>query len=352
MNKVYTLLISVLLANGAVATELASKWFQAEELLPLPRTVTTRVDTSNLSDEAKASLGFLYQDREIKLFGGFPAKGEDLEEWRAARKVNEAFGNDISAKAAQQFPVKTIKHYFGDVLVLEVTPAAGVTQENDLVYLHGGAFVINNAENQMHNVAPLICESGHRCYVIDYTLVPEAKSEAIMTQVMTAIKGIGPVENQILFGDSAGANLAVAATHKLQEAQLGRPKALVLWSPWLDASCSGKSAELLDSVDPLLSADMLRLVGSMYAAPGVAVDHPSVSPLFADVPADFPPTIMIAGTNDILRSDADRFAEKLHSAGVRYNYAVFPHLQHVFTGCSFEFPESKLAREMTIKFIQ
>ncbi|WP_206686763.1 alpha/beta hydrolase fold domain-containing protein [Microbacterium invictum] len=58
------------------------------------------------------------------------------------------------------------------------------------------------------------------------------------------------------------------------------------------------------------------------------LDHPYVSPLFGKFMADFPPTILTAGTRDFLLSDTVRLHRTLLKAGVRAELHVWEGAPH------------------------
>ena len=126
----------------------------------------------------------------------------------------------------------------------------------------------------------------------------------------------------------------------------------VLWSPMLDLTFSGKSMELLDEVDPILSPKVLKHLAKAYVQDSVEFSNLMVSPMFAEYSKKFPRTLIMGGTNDVLRSDWDGFAEKLAKAEVDYQYIIFDPFEHTFMAFLWKRPESKIAREMTLSFME
>ena len=73
-------------------------------------------------------------------------------------------------------------------------------------------------------------------------------------------------------------------------------------------------------------------------ARGQDLSDPCLSPLFGDF-TDFPPTLIQAGTNEILLSDSVRLRDRLIQAAVPCRLEVWSDLWHVFQ----MFPSKKAA---------
>ena len=76
---------------------------------------------------------------------------------------------------------------------------------------------------------------------------------------------------------------------------------------------------------------------------------PRVSPLFGDL-AGLPPLLLQAGTREMLRDDAVRFAERARSAGVHVELELWHGMQHCFQLLQF-LPESGRAIDAIARFV-
>ncbi len=56
-----------------------------------------------------------------------------------------------------------------------------------------------------------------------------------------------------IFGDSAGAGLAISTVLNLRDRGMGMPKAVLLMSPWADLTNAGDTAHTLADEEPLLT---------------------------------------------------------------------------------------------------
>ena len=129
-------------------------------------------------------------------------------------------------------------------------------------------------------------------------------------------------------GDSAGGNLALVLTHLLKAAGRRLPRTLVLFSPWTDMTASGKSYQERADIDPVLTLNYIYAVRDAYAR-GQNWSDCRLSPLFGELNG-FPPTLIQAGTNELLLSDSVRLRDRLVQAGVPCKLEVWTDLWHVF----------------------
>lgn len=106
------------------------------------------------------------------------------------------------------------------------------------------------------------------------------------------------------------------------------PAAVVLNSPPADLNQSGDTYQTNRFS---MASDGLGSLGTQYAGEH-DLNQPWISPLFGTYTADFPPTILIAGTRDFLLSDTVRMHRKLLAAGVRAELHVFEAAPHGMFG--------------------
>ena len=99
-------------------------------------------------------------------------------------------------------------------------------------------------------------------------------------------------------------------------------------SPWTDLTASGKSYRERVELDPVLTLNYIHAVREAYAR-GQDWSAPLLSPLFGDLSA-FPPTLIQAGTNEILLSDSIRLRDRMIQAAVPCRLEVWTDLWHVF----------------------
>ena len=178
-------------------------------------------------------------------------------------------------------------------------------------------------------IAALATGTGATVIAPRYRLAPEHPFPAGLddcTAVLRALLG-DPGRIVTLAGESAGGNLALAATLRLMEEGAPLPRALALMSPAAALDDLGDSYEM--DRDPTLSRDRLDSGHALYA-PGADLTDPGISPIYGTITADFPPLLMTSGTRDMLLSGCLRFARVLREAGGTVDLRVWEGMWHVF----------------------
>jgi monoterpene epsilon-lactone hydrolase len=312
---------------------------------------------STLSQESQGTLKFFdsfIEENNKKLFDGVPAP-DDLSGWEQFVQEREKGMISFNAAVVEKFRPTFQAENIGDTPILDIKPRAWVDNGKVVVYLHGGGFTTNTAENQKIGCVPLADKSGLRVISVDYTRAPFAKHDKILDQVVSVFKGLKEsgyrMEDIVTYGDSSGANLATAATLKMRDEGIGLPAAIVLWSPWLDLTGSGDTFKTMEEQDPILSADTLRKCALAYA-PLEEHTNSLVSPLFGDFTKGFPPTLIQFGTKEMLASDSTRLYTKLVKAGQIAELYVQEGMWHGSHAFSEELPESQEALQMTADFMK
>ena len=131
-------------------------------------------------------------------------------------------------------------------------------------------------------------------------------------------------------GDSAGGNLSLATVLSAMADGLPPPAALALFSPWSDLTDSGDSIRTLEGIDPDLEFDgYLGRAAAAYAGERDTSDA-EISPLYAELPENFPATVISTGTRDLLLSDCARLHLALKRAGVPATLNVWEGMWHDF----------------------
>lgn len=217
-------------------------------------------------------------------------------------------------------------------------PAAGT-----VLWLHGGGYNIGSITSHTPAASHLAAHLGRRVLVIDYRLAPEHPFPAALDDAATAWGWLaGQADGDplpALIGDSAGGGLALALAGQLRDAGGPVPPAVAVLCPWVDLTgTDGVTAEQV-AADVLLTPDLLAMWAAAYAGADTPLDHPGLSPLFADL-AGLPPLLIAAGGRDILCDSAHRLAEKARSAGVDVDLRVDDDMIHAWQLFAGAFPEA------------
>ncbi|WP_158272021.1 alpha/beta hydrolase [Marinicauda salina] len=211
---------------------------------------------------------------------------------------------------------------------LQFAPRA--TRPGRLLYLHGGGYSLGSAQSHKALVARMAEAFALEAVSLDYRLAPEHVCPAAIEDAADALRRLttdahGAV---VLAGDSAGGGLALATAIRQRDAGQAIPDALILFSPWVDLTCSSESQTARAHADPMLEPDWLRTGASLYLDDLDASD-PRASPLFAEL-AGLPPTLIQVGSDEILLDDSVRLAEALRAAKVEVKCEIWNGMWHDF----------------------
>ncbi|WP_231568464.1 alpha/beta hydrolase fold domain-containing protein [Novosphingobium malaysiense] len=207
------------------------------------------------------------------------------------------------------------------------TPITGITSPIKMLYLHGGAFVLDFQSIQWGLVTGLLQRVPGEIIAPLYPLGPEANwsetMDAVHASYMDLIAQYDPAQ-VVVCGDSAGGGLSLLLAQRLRDEGLPLPAALVMFSPCLDISACGADQPAIEKRDPVLRLSMMKDVARMWVQ-DVPADDPRVSALFGDQ-SGLPPSLVFSGDREILDSDALRLAAKNPEVVHRH----YPEMQHVW----------------------
>ncbi len=280
----------------------------------------------------------------------------DVAGWQAKRAAIEAFFAKANEEVVARYAPTLEKRVLGGVPVVEIKPAGWKPDSRVLVYIHGGCYTLFSAASTLVCAVPLAHDTGLRVLSVDYSLAPESKWRAIVAQTTAVIRALAEqgqdLRSMAICGDSAGGALAAATVLKARDDGIGMPGAVVLWSPWSDITSCGDTFTTLKDVDPVLRyEDILDRSAAAYAAPEDQ-KNPYVSPVYADYTRGFPPTLIQAGTREIVLSGAVRQYRALATAGIPVFFDPYEGMWHIFQGFPGNLPESQEARRMVRDFLR
>jgi len=205
--------------------------------------------------------------------------------------------------------------------------------DQSVLYFFGGGFVEGSPAEDLAITARLAAILGRRVYVPYYRLAPEHPAPAAVDDgyaVYQALSQRAEARSLAVAGESAGGGLALAMLLRASAAGLAMPKAVALMSPWADLSRTGDTLTTLAAADPALDYALNLEPAARAYAGGHDLRSATVSPLYADFPAGFPPTLIGTGTRDLFLSDCARLSTKMRQAGIAAELRVWEGMWHVF----------------------
>lgn len=239
------------------------------------------------------------------------------------------------------------------------------TAKKVIFYLHGGIYIMPLLD-MFYPIAYKFCNMRDDLEVVllDYDTAPEFKYPTQLNQAMEVwnilTKTYRP-EDIIIGGDSAGGNLNLALTLKLQNDFNISPKACFFLSPWTDMTCSGQSYKDNYQVDiifgeskcPLTEEKRQQIVNSefhCYIKPEDDRNDPYISPVFADYKI-FPNSLFIVGSEEVLLDDTIRIVDKLKANGKEVDLIKEEGMFHDYPLYYHVIPEGQMAFNKIKEFI-
>lgn len=257
---------------------------------------------------------------------------KNAAEWHAYREQLEIpFGPRLETAIAAA-GVSIEKQELAGVTVREILPAGREPRAGQvLINLHGGGYVFLGGDLSVMEGLGLAA-SGYRVISVDYRMPPDHPFPAAVDDGVAVyrelLKRYEP-DGIALFGASAGGGLTAAVALAARDAGLPLPGAVVMHTPWADLSKTGDSYFTNAGVDPVLpSYDGLLAESAAVYAGAAGLEHPLVSPVYADFSGGFPPALLSTGTRDLLLSCTVRLHRELRRAGVPAELHVFEAMWH------------------------
>lgn len=233
-----------------------------------------------------------------------------------------------------------------------ITPASRPNRH--VLYLHGGAYRLGAPATYRHFTWRVASAAQAQALVINYRLAPEnpfpaALEDAVSYYCWLLAEGADPSQI-VVIGDSAGGGLALALLLKLRDSGLPLPAAAVVLSPWTDLALTGASFTLNAKLDAMVHTEDVPKFAADYLA-GADPRHPYASPLYGD-PTGLPPTLIQVSSEEVLRDDAVRMAEKMQRAYCQVELQIWPRMPHVWHLLAPIVPEAREAIAEIGKFVR
>lgn len=205
--------------------------------------------------------------------------------------------------------------------------------EKVIFYTHGGGYGMGDLISSRALIAPIAKKTGIRVFSFEYRLAPEHPFPAAFDDAKKAYEyvlgqGYSP-GNIIAFGESAGGGLAVSNILRLIAEGKEAPKCLVTISPWSDLTATGQTYFLNEDKDPLLRGKYLKRLADSYVGDDSPL-NPYISPAFASYDDRFPPTLIQAGSDEVLLDDSKLLYNAMKDGGVDVDIEIYPKMWHIF----------------------
>ena len=223
-----------------------------------------------------------------------------------------------------------------------------------ILYAHGGSFISGTKKAYRSFCAGLAHEASADLYLPEYKTAPEHPFPAALEDVYKVYAKLiesHTVEpaNLILAGDGAGGGLILSLIHYLKNKRLPLPALLVLFSPWVDLSCSSEGLSVNRKKDFVFSQEALLGAAQLYTEEKNLTNE-LVSPIFGNF-ENFPPVFIQCGSNEILLDDSIRLCGKIEKAGGMAVLDKVENMPHLFQALPDYFANAHIAVEAVGKKI-
>jgi acetyl esterase/lipase len=222
-----------------------------------------------------------------------------------------------------------------------------------VLFFHGGGYAVGTARLYRDFTWRLGAAARACVLYFDYRLAPEHPFPAAIEDAVKVYHWLTEridTRRIAFMGDSSGGGLALATLYRLRDDGFDLPSAAVTVSPWTDLALTGPSLTLNAAADPMLDVANLPALAEGYRA-GADPRNPYVSPLYGDA-TGLPSTLIQVGSDEILRDDAVRMADRMRMAGCDVEIEVWPRMPHAWHLYARILPEGRAAIQRIGTFLQ
>ena len=250
------------------------------------------------------------------------------------------------------------KTSIGNVPVERLAPPKPTTKRI-VLQLHGGAYMSGLTDlYRTFAVRQAAYTNAREIYCVDYRHAPLHRYPAALEDAATVYRGLlargTRPSDIIIFGDSAGGNLAVALAIHLRDKGVPQPAALILLSPWADFEHKDGTSRTENFTKDKVLGEGTPFAPHLCKTPPYAdslpLDDPRLSPIHADL-SELPPMLIQTGGYDLLLTEDEVLAAKAAADGTPVTLSIYPEMPHVFPLVLPELAESFVALEEMRDFV-
>jgi acetyl esterase len=256
-----------------------------------------------------------------------------------ARKVLD----DVQAEPIDKLPVEerwiTVPAEVGEVRVRIVRPPDTEGTLPVILYMHGGGWVLGNAQTHDRLVRELAVGTGAAVVFVEYDRSPEAHYPVAIEQGYATAQwivrngsdnGLDP-NRMAVAGDSVGGGMTAALALMANERGDVRFVQQSMYYPVTDAAMETASYEQF-AEGYFLTAKGMAWFWDAYLPDVERRSEPYASPLRAsdEQLAGLPSALVIVDEADVLRDEGEAYAARLRAAGVEVTTVRYDGITHDF----------------------
>lgn len=278
------------------------------------------------------SVGYRFLENFMKVYGTHRITDRSYEwliKYSAFR--DKFFSGKPPYFMRRKYDIK--KADIGGISCFRIAPK-GKRPENALLFIHGGAFIMQITVFHYALIAALVDKLEICVYVPIYPLAPAVRCDKAVYALERVYDSVlrRHRNGKIIFaGDSAGGSICLSLAMLLRNKRKRLPERIVLMSPCSSLCVSRKQFELMKQIekkDVMLSTKMLYTIPRLCAQ-DFDKKHFLASPLYGDF-RGLPETVIYTGTGDLLCVQALLLASRLKKAGCKYKLYMKKDMMHVW----------------------
>lgn len=208
-----------------------------------------------------------------------------------------------------------------------------------LIYVHGGGFVFFSIDTHDRLMREYAQAAGIVVIGVDYPLSPEHRYPVALNQIVGLIgwlednaSWLGVDASRLAIGgDSAGANLSLAAALRLRDVGKGEQLAAILCNY---GAFSGEVSDLAETVyggpASILTREEMGFYFGSYLGCAEDASDPYAIPLLMTDLSGLPPMFFAIPEADVLREQSEQMAGRALACGVDVRATLYPGTTHSF----------------------
>ena len=202
-----------------------------------------------------------------------------------------------------------------------------------IVYIHGGACIYQPVFFHWRFVHDLALRTHCQVLMPVYPKYPDypcVDNMAVMMDYYERVITPMQAKKVVLMGDSFGGNVAMSMTQEIAKRGLKPVTGLVLMSPCVDNAFTQRDKMLaLQPFDVMIKLERIETIMGGWQGE-LPPTHPWVSPVYGDLNAFPDNTLLVYGSDEILKADAELLTERMHELGRQIRSLEYQRMFHTF----------------------
>ena len=202
-----------------------------------------------------------------------------------------------------------------------------------IVYIHGGACIYQPVFFHWRFVHDLALRTHCQVLMPIYPKYPDyhcVDNMAVMMDYYERVISPMQAKKVVLMGDSFGGNVAMSMTQEIAKRGLKPVTGLVLMSPCVDNAFTQRDKMLaLQPLDVMIKLERIETIMGGWQGE-LPPTHPWVSPVYGNLNAFPDDTLLIYGSDEILKADADLLTNRMNALGRPIRSLEYPGMFHTF----------------------